>query len=120
MDFDALRCTRTYPSDLDGSTLSGSPRRVAIVRVVALLESTVRPSRHFGRIRSLTMITIADLRAIAALRIHAVDAANSIPARRDSYLGLSDLEQHVLTDLLSELQSSPFIRRSLVRKLDLS
>jgi hypothetical protein len=66
------------------------------------------------------MITIADLRAIAELRIHAVDAAVSIPVHRDGGLGLTDLEQHVLADLLSERQSSPFIRRSILRKLDFS
>jgi hypothetical protein len=66
------------------------------------------------------MITVADLRAIAQLYIHAMDAPISIPARREGELGLTDLEQHVIADLPRELQSSPFIRRSILRKLDLS
>ena len=66
------------------------------------------------------MITITDLRAIAALRIRAADAADSIPPRRDSYLGLSDLEQQAVADLLKQLQSSPFMRRRILRKLDIS
>jgi hypothetical protein len=66
------------------------------------------------------MITIADLRAIAELRIHAMDASNSIPARPEGDLGLTALEQQVIADLLNELQSSPFTRRSIQRQLDLS
>jgi hypothetical protein len=66
------------------------------------------------------VITIADLRAIAELRIAAMDALNSIPAHPEGELGLTDMEQQVIGDLLSELQSSPFIRRSILRKLDLS
>jgi hypothetical protein len=66
------------------------------------------------------MITIADLRAIAELRIHAMDAPNSVPARREGDLSLTDLEQQIIADPLSELLSSPFLRRSILRKLDLS
>jgi hypothetical protein len=42
----------------------------------------------------------ANLRAIAELRTHEVDAPNPIAARREVDLGLTDLEQHVLADLL--------------------
>ena len=87
--------------------------------MVGFLETTVRVPRHFGRVRSLTVITIADLRAIAQSRIDAMDTSNSIHARPEGDLGLTDLEQHVLADLLSDLRSSPFIRR-ILRKLALS
>ena len=64
------------------------------------------------------MITIAELRAIAELRINAVDAPKSIPADREDALGLTDLEQRVIADLLGRLQASPFIRRSILRNRD--
>jgi hypothetical protein len=100
------------PPDGDSRTLGGSPRRATIVRVVDLLETTVRLSRHFGRIRSLIMITIAELRAIAELRINAVDAPKSIPADREDALGLTDLEQRVIAD---STQIAPIRRISAVR-----
>jgi hypothetical protein len=36
------------------------------------------------------------------------------------HLGLTDLEQHAVADLLSQLQSSPFMRRRILRKLAIS
>ena len=45
---------------------------------------------------------------------------DSIPRTQEGDLGLTDLEQQVIADLLSELHSSPFIRRSILRKLDLN
>ena len=35
-----------------------------------------------------------------------------------SHRGSSDLEQHAITELLNRLPSSPFMRRSIFRKLD--
>jgi hypothetical protein len=37
-----------------------------------------------------------------------------------SHIGLTAPEQHVVTDLLNQLQSSPFMRRRILRKLDVS
>jgi len=36
------------------------------------------------------------------------------------HLDLTDLEQHAVADLLKQLQSSPFMRRRILRKLDIS
>jgi len=66
------------------------------------------------------MTTIADLRAISTLRIETVEATRPMPTRRERDLRLTDLEQHVIAELLDQLQSSPFIRRSIIRKMDLS
>ena len=36
------------------------------------------------------------------------------------HIGLTAPEQHVITDLLNQLQTSPFMRRRILRKLDVS
>ena len=35
-----------------------------------------------------------------------------------SHIGLTAPEQHVMTELLNQLQASPFMRRSILRKLE--
>ena len=66
------------------------------------------------------MTTIADLRAIADLRIETTGATGPTPTRREPDLRLTDLERTAIADLLNQLQSTPFMRRSIIRKLDLS
>ena len=64
---------------------------------------------------------------------HRFEVAGSSPERRvvtyaclacgyaeASHIGLSAPEQDVVTDLLNQLQSSPFMRRRILRKLDVS
>jgi hypothetical protein len=110
-------------------------------------------ARHVisGRIWSLTVTTIADLRAIAELRnktvaetsppsprrerraSHRFQVADSSPVEfvgsdacvvcgypEASHIGLTAPEQHVMTELLNQLQASPFMRRRILRKLDAS
>ena len=53
-------------------------------------------------------------------RLFASDACVACGYREVSHIGLTAPEHHVMTELLSQLQSSPFMRRSILRKLDVS
>jgi hypothetical protein len=50
----------------------------------------------------------------------ASDACAACGYGEAGHLDLTDLEQHAVADLLKQLQSSPFMRRRILRKLDIS
>jgi hypothetical protein len=51
-------------------------------------------------------------------RLIVSDACMACGYAEASHVGLTAPEQHVVTDLLNQLQSSPFMRRRILRKLD--
>jgi hypothetical protein len=137
-------------TDRDGRTFGGSPHCATIVRVVGLLESTVRPPLRFREESEPTMTTPAYLparrdrtidpgAAVATLprrerrASHQFEVAGSSPDRHASsdacavcgfaeasHRGFSDLEHQAIAELLNRLPSSPFMRRGILRKLDIS
>jgi len=53
-------------------------------------------------------------------RLVAGDACTACGYAETSHIGLTAPEQDVMTALLNQLQSSPFMRRRILRKLDVS